>query len=462
MNPQSIAAVGLLAYSLGTLFYLPSLVRDVRSVRGAPLKIAVCWTLMFVGLGVYFVRSSLVKGLDEVDSSAKFQIVCFGIASLIVLQLVGKGNALRHLKQHAVFWLFAYGIQGVLSASYSANPTVSLYKAALVVFDAVLIAVAIFHISKVRGADRFLYNLTIFLVSMLVAGALLGGVIWPVDAYRPSKGIFGVILQGTLPWMNSNGLGFLSAVTLVVALRRSFERVPLQEKLYWAGLFVAGGVTLVLSQARTGLAAVALAIFFMAYWIPRMRVTAVVLALLITCFFIAKGEALQTVVAYAQRGQKSGGFQTLIDRYEVWKDVGGTLFSASPIVGHGFDTGDRYTGELYFGRMYHMHNSHIEILTNSGVVGYFLWLSMVICVLVQARRLFRMHRPVVREGDRFVVETMAVIIVILLRTITGSVLATHQWSLMIFLSILAVAMIQFESDLHMKKHGRSSAMLSPA
>lgn len=113
------------------------------------------------------------------------------------------------------------------------------------------------------------------------------------------------------------------------------------------------------------------------------------------------------------------------------------MLDDKPILGHGYDAGVRYGAKKYGIEGTHMHNAHFQILANSGILGYVPWLLMVAVVSWRmARRLMRDHWPATTGEDRFFVEMFAVLLLILLRTITGQVLVTHQWSLMLFLGVV--------------------------
>ena len=149
------------------------------------------------------------------------------------------------------------------------------------------------------------------------------------------------------------------------------------------------------------------------------------------------GEPLETTARYAARGQSAGGLQTLQDRARMWFSAGLAMVDDKPILGHGYDAGVRYGGEKYGLRGTHMHNAHFQVLANSGMLGYMLWLIMVAVVSWRmARRLMRDHWPATTGEDRFFAEMFAVLLLILLRTVTGQVLVTHQWSLLLFLGLV--------------------------
>ena len=52
-----------------------------------------------------------------------------------------------------------------------------------------------------------------------------------------------------------------------------------------------------------------------------------------------------------------------------------------------------------------------------------------------------MRWPLAFEDGRFQAETAAVLVVILLRTFTGQVLVTHQYSLLVFMGIIVFAIL---------------------
>ena len=125
---------------------------------------------------------------------------------------------------------------------------------------------------------------------------------------------------------------------------------------------------------------------------------------------------------------------TISGRTELWK-AGWRMFEASPIVGHGFQAGVRMAG-AEFGVMpgTNMHNGHMQVLVDSGLLGYITWILYTVPMLWAAiSALKKRYLPLKNEVGRFHLEISLVMFIIFFRTFLGQILVTHQISTLLFL-----------------------------
>ncbi len=461
---QILVIVSLSWFAIGLAINTPRAWAAGRSVHGMARWVTLAWALMFVALGLFFGREGKVLGIGSMDSSAWFQVVCVGLAGTILFVLAFNRRVIGNLWRLPIALLFIYGLLGVFSATYSPAPAISAYKGALIVIDSLLVAAAIAAFDPKSGGKALL-NVSYFLATMIAASSLLGAIIDPAAALRPSTGALGFMLQGYYPYMNPNELGFLAAVVAIVAFNRFLQKGPFSTRFYWAGQLSVGLVVLFLAQARTSLLSFIICVIFLSLAVPGRRWMASVAALVvmmtvsysaITGKLPGWGEGvLESAAQYAERGQSAGGLQTLQDRAKMWFSSGLAMIDDKPILGHGYDAGVRFGAKKYGLRMGHMHNAHFQILANSGMLGYVLWLLMVAVVSWRmARRLMWDHWPATTGEDRFFAEMFAVLLLTLLRTITGQVLVTHQWSLLLFLGTVVCY--------YCRQHDGAARKLTPA
>ncbi len=445
---DALVKIAFCTYIFAIMVNIKGFLRVVRQLSGEQKLLCIAWTFLFVGLGVFFLRKSNVTGVGAMDASAWYQIACVALGSLIVFVLAVRKNAIIYIAQAPVFFLFIYGLLAVISASYSPTPALTFYKGSLLLIDVLVMCVALVYLRKPFNSTLLL-DLTFLLVGFFVAGALLGAVTSPATAFLRSDGALGLMLQGIYPYMNPNELGFLSAIVAIVGYRRIFDAKKLSMRLYWGSLLILGFTTLFLAQARTSLVGVLIGIALVSYGIKKLRAVAVLVTLVLIgsvgykIYSDQEVDWKENVQEYAQRGQSEGGFQSLIGRYERWVTAGSAMFDDSPILGHGFDAGVRY-GAGEFGLSHtHMHNAHVQIIANSGLAGYIPWLLMVLVVTWRiSHHLLTRAWPAATENDRYHIEIAAILLLIVLRTATGQVLVTHQWSLMIFMGIAVFCILR--------------------
>jgi O-antigen ligase len=422
--------------------------KNIKQAKGIKWMLSVVWVLMFLGLGVFFQRSELVSGLTSLDKSAMFQFFCYGLAGLILF-LYLLGNQISKGLTLPLLSLISYSLIAIISAVYSPIPIISFYKGSVLLIVAILFVSCIYTFSR-KGNGYWLLEISYFISALFCFGAVLGALIWPEVGLQPSRGSLGVILYGTFPVMNANELGSVGFYVFVIGLRRSFEKIELPQKFLYLSFTLLGFVVLFMAQSRTALIATLIALIIMAITIARMRLLLFLGLFLFSVSIIYQGTKTDfnfteiigdSALEYAQRGQKEGGLQTFNDRIDVWQSVGLSKLAEAPFMGHGFELGVAYDVIGKYGRS-HLHNSHFQILANNGILGYVAWLGFFIPVCLFIFIQVKRHLPCRNSEDRYYIESAVIALGIALRTMTGSVLVSHQWSLMIFAAIY----IYFETE----------------
>jgi len=431
--------------AVGILLNVAKVRAVLRALSRSAQSVILAWSLMFVGLGVFFGRSTYVLGVQSMDQSAWFQIACFGMAGLVLLAVSLDQRVFTAMARLPLLLLAGYGLLGVLSATYSPAPIISAYKGLLIWIDVFLAAAAIAYLRTEREARVSLETCYFFTV-LLVASALLGAIVAPAAAFRPSTGVIGTMLQGSYPFLNPNELGFLGAVVAIVSLNRMLIKSAWSLRLYWISQFCVGLIVLVLSQARTSLLAFIVCSAFLLLATPGRRWIAYLIgmtALAALLLSVASSRTpawiampLQIVADYAERGQTDRGLRTIIDRIDTWLGPGLSMIRERPLLGHGYDAGVRYGATKYGLDGTHMHNAHFQVLSNSGIVGYLAWLFFVVgATWLVVRNFHSLWRRPRDDPERYSAEAVCVMLIILIRTLTGSVLVTHQFSLLLFLGL---------------------------
>ena len=162
------------------------------------------------------------------------------------------------------------------------------------------------------------------------------------------------------------------------------------------------------------------------------------------------------LTSYMSRGLSDEQLTTMSGRTELWA-IGWKMFLDSPFFGHGFETGVSHKGVLYgLKQGLHMHNAHMQVLVNTGIFGYLLWFSMLYITswkLFSKRKFIRANSQPHRDNTHFHYETLAVLGIMLLRTMTGSVLVFHQYSFIIIMGIMVyLALIRYQSIIIIKSN----------
>jgi O-antigen ligase len=401
-----------------------------------PLGKLVCslWGIMLVGMTLWIPHVEGVQDFGFLSSTYALQIAAVLIIATCTIAILAQSNLPVGTWRNGVGLMSAYGLYAMMTAFVSPVPLLSLWKGWLVVLDAMLVAITIAQVGE-KGRE-LLFNMVIGFLQLLVVLVIASAIIWPDTALKPVGGLVGGHLYGVVPKLNPNEIGFISAIIAIVALRRIPDAVSTRMKFLYISMLSTSLVVLFMSQARTSVIAFLLAMTFLGFGIRKLRVLVVIGILMlggVGSYALISGSSLgvgEVATTYMERGVSQERLESMSGRTHLW-ERGFEAFKQSPFFGHGFEAGVRF-GEIRS----HMHNAHMQILVNTGLFGYVLWITFVGAVGIQLFMLRKNQsfRNNTREG-RFHFEIMAVYGVMLLRTITGSVLVFHQYSLVILMAI---------------------------
>ena len=153
---------------------------------------------------------------------------------------------------------------------------------------------------------------------------------------------------------------------------------------------------------------------------------------------------------WAKRAENQGSNYTAADaensRYELWR-AGGNLILDKPLLGVGsglFNEYARVYGEIsHDNRGKNTHNTYLEVLTGTGIIGFFIFSMMVIKLLKALHRPFLSHGPPLLDALRRA--TLISFYAILFRAILDA--KPHDWSFFILCTIgLACVMLQRQRE----------------
>jgi len=176
-----------------------------------------------------------------------------------------------------------------------------------------------------------------------------------VKAYGKVTDVMG--MAGT----RNTGFGRFAGIVVLVGITKLLHyRRDLKTTLLWTPLTLAAGYALLLSQARTSWVALVIAAAFLLVRAPnRWRVPILILALLALPLVWLSGLG-HGFLLYLTREQ--GTDPTLSGRTATWMD-GWWALQQSPWIGLGF------WGDRYFLAGWHIHNTPLDALIQSGFLG---------------------------------------------------------------------------------------------
>lgn len=378
------------------------------------------FAMVIMGWVVYYLSGLAIRGrgteeiaVSALDPAALARVVLVAVAALIVTSgfLVRKsegvpGGTDRTL---AVRFLAAFAVFDVVSTLWSVYPAWTLYKS---LEYGVGVALAVVVARALRSFDEMdrLLDATWTIYGAMLLSVWIGVLVSPGLAITPVRGVIGWQLNGLFPVISANGVGDIAATLFIIALVRLGYRYAAWRR--WAVLLAASGITLVLSQARSAILGVAVAVLFMVLAVPRLRKRQVAVILLVAASLYT---SLDYLVAYVRRGQSEALLANLSGRVPYW-EAALELTSRSPLIGSGAYAAGRFGVLEVMGetRASSLHNTWVEVLVGSGVVGLVLLAVAVVVLLFTLLRFVRTSRD--SDRGRLVVEVCAVLMFELTRS----------------------------------------------
>ena len=446
---SSILIIGLLPFGLAFLLLLPRTLRQILDSSASIIWLGIAWTAMFVGQAQIFGHTDQgVVSVSNLGVGALYQLSWMGVAGLILAYMVLVSKIQQGALRFPLLALLIYAVLGIAGSVSSIAPQLAAYKAFQVFMDAILSIVVLSYLIS-QHKPRAMVELTYFWLLVLVASAALGGLLVPELAFKEignesgSGGVFGGFLRGVYPVMAANELGLMSGIVVIISVRRAFEPSKYTIKIFWVTAALLGVSVALLAQSRTSLASSLIALIILSWSIRRMRWIAIVS---ITGFIIILGSAIvqksevlfaDDIAKYARRGSTDEQLKNLSGRTILFK-LGLKMSADKPFFGHGFETGARLAGTPYgISRGSNMHNAHMQVLVDSGYIGYMVWLGFLLpSIWIVWSWFWRQSRKLAVEENRFYLECSLVIFIIFFRSFFGHVLVSHQQNLLIFLAIV--------------------------
>ena len=443
-----ILSLGLVPFLITAAGRIDSFWRAFRSVHGGLFWLCTAWTFMFIGQAQYLPHTTrTVEDVGNLDAGHFWQITFMALAAVILLLLYLNMRISVKILRLPMIGLLIYGFEGLATAGYSPAPELSVYKSAQLLLDFLMLVCASAYIIN-SGRRELLLNLTYFWLAIIVAGAAIGGILFPEAAFTTTGGVFGGFMKGLFPYVHGNELGLLAAIVMLVGLSRIYEDVTFRERIFWASHVTLGFSVLFFAQARTSLATSSVGLLLMSLLNPRLRWLGAILFILITGSLViywlsAAGFGVEDVVKdYLRRGATDEQLETLSGRLVLWQ-IGWEMFKDSPILGHGMDAGVRVGGTAYgLIKGTNMHSAHMQVLVNSGIVGYLAWALLIFGIAWRVViPTLRYHIPVRTFEDRRSLEVCVVLMIMLGRSLLGQVLVTHQFTTMILFSMYIYTLV---------------------
>jgi O-antigen ligase len=414
-------ALGGAALGLGAS--LSSVVASRRAFRGV-LFVEVPVLLLLASSLVWRVRTTDDIAADPLDAAGLVRVGCVGLAGLLALiALVWPAPYQQRAGRTPLpFRLYgAYVLVVFAGAPLSVEPLLTAYRG-VELATAVLVLLAARQRVGLEAIPRIGATLYWFMVALVA-------VVWAEVALFPSLAVAPLLnqaapvpwnIQGVYPSIASNGVGTLGVTLTIWSLARARDRSGQALPPLVAYLLAAVGVaTLLASQYRTGYGALVVGLgVLLALRNRRLLVVGVLLGAAGWLAFLGPS-VVKEATPFLLRGQSTEEARGLTSRVEWW-EASIPVWKKSPLVGRGLLTGTRFEvlASLGLRDTGSIHNTWIEVLVGTGLVGLALLAAAAAVSLRRALTLALDHRGSILP--------LLLLVVMLVRSVTGNTFESFQ------------------------------------
>ncbi len=328
-----------------------------------------------------------------------------------------------------------YAIIAMLSASYSVNALLSLWKG-FEVFSVVSVLLVISVFLKKLEDIQDLIGGTYLIILFLVVTAMLGFILAPEIAlhkHAASSSGGGGELWGVFPLINPNTLTQFSGIIALSGVVASFHttRTDHGALVLTFVLLILGVSVLLLAHSRTSLIALLSCVVLF-----KSSKTKGLNYLLVAIAFVITVGVLENIIKFVLRGQSIELFLSMSGRTYIW-ERGWDAFMSSPLLGYGYYAGHRQldlTG-INSDIVSTVDNTYLEVLIDLGVIGL---IPIAIAVWVTIRNMISARGINFSNNMRAVwrqcwVYIAVLLIFVLVRSLTGPSIQVYHPNLIIFL-----------------------------
>jgi len=391
---------------------------------------------------------------DAVESPLELsnihKVLAIGTAILLVSAHFVMRGVPRSWSSVQVAYLGYIGCAVMSSLLFSPWLLYSMWKVTEI-FCVLVVSVYLLGIARrdSRSAIDY-YELCLDFFRFLLITVAIGVVLFPGDAIGPPVGeetvralgepflpyrVTGVIVE-----VNPNSIGAMAAVLVFVSLVRIvFVR---SRPMHWVWLVISGAF-LVFAQSRTAwvglIGALVVTVLFSRSLSWSKRVFGLVL------LGAAAVVLSEIFYLYFTRGLPEDRLVGLTGRALWWEVAIREFLRAEPlrqILGLGYQTASRLSLEAELGWVVTtLHSDYVDALLSTGVAGLLL---LVMAVALLGRDLNRIrHRC---TSQTFVTELIGVVIILVVRTVANTTIASHNLFLPLFFAVAICAALMSRAE----------------
>lgn len=401
------------------------------------------WFLFFLSALVFRVRDEQDIHSSALDGWAIYRIGLDFIVGAIVVKrsLSGKIPTLRFLFCGLIGIMAMYPLLGVLSTTWSAAPSFTLFRSSEYLLDLALIGALVATFKTVEDYETFA-NWTWILLGALVVSAWVGAVLDPADAWMEgySYGPLRIRLEGVYPILDANSIGEYCAILASISLCRILDDPDHKYDRAWYRLLFTGTIiTLIFTQTRAAVAAFVVALILLFVFTRRILLGTVLgittaVGASVVLLFTNFGN---TLTSYFLRGQTVTEAEGMSGRADMWQFAIHKI-TERPWTGYGGYAGGRFVVLPGLGMpgKSDVLNTLVESFIDLGIIGVVVLVVVFVGIWWNLFRASRSSSVSARERH-FAVELLLAMSIVTTRSFVAGNITSH--AALGFLTILGGA-----------------------
>lgn len=419
-------------------------VKKETEVQTKPEKITsstyYAWMAMIFSIVIWykFGASSSTGSLGNTSNYYRMALVVIG--GILALNLILKNsNGIAKSLSLPLSLLFLYGLTAFFSSLIiPANAFYTMWKSIEILID-VMAMIGIIAATRSVSGPLSAYQCLMFYNALMLLFVIGGALISPGEALRPSRGVVPFFLQGYIPLLNPNTIGFMSVQLVIHSFAVYFRTQNRTHKNLAAVTFVICLITLILAQSRTSTAGLILGLIVYLYLDRRRGLAIAVISIGAVIMLFTSGA--DVVTQYLQRGQSVELMTSLSGRTQGWS-AAWELFKQSPWFGHGFAAAAR-TEILGAHGASTLHGALFDIIVGVGLAGLVPWSIAVLYFIKKMATLTIKSKHWIQDAFTRSIhaEMCAITIVLLIRAGTSSGVSMHDHAFMLLLCLIGYSVM---------------------
>ncbi|HIN93181.1 MAG TPA: hypothetical protein EYM99_10230 [Alphaproteobacteria bacterium] len=387
----------------------------------------------------------LKQGTVGIASSGKiWRVITIGLAAFIILGLFMSNPTKRFKAMFAgnLRYLTLYACLALLTVVFSQLKTMTIFKGVEVLLICML--GAIIATSRDREASAITFTKGVFWIyTISTFSALIELAVFGSAHHKQLVGetpLLATQMESSYPPMVGNGLGYLGALTALFGIYR-FDSPGARTRIKGIALIIlgAGATILFLSYTRSVLLFFIISVLMIAAFEKRTIRIGIIMITMVS--LLAVPGVQDKVVDHLKRGSTDEQIGSLSNRINFWE----AIFKRDPVqlmVGEGFATGTLFqnsdggaSSKIFTQR--NAHNSVVEIIMSSGVIGAAIWLTIIGRMAVQMVKIRRKLRNMKDWAAlHFHHLMMGVLLLSALRSTMNSTFVYVDYFFFVFLSLI--------------------------